>query len=461
MRALILFIEIHDMTSNRKKLRIKTRNQVQISLLLIILTWSILFISSNILARNLNFFKGYESNFLLKALTNNLPSQEAFGNYGRSRIVLGLDTLPFTKPSDDDITLPIKKTAVDDKIFTAVEYPATYPGGIDALTKDLYRNVKYPTEARSNHIEGKVFVNFVVEKDGSITNIKVIRGKELGGGLAEAAVEAVSQLKRFLPGSQNGKPIRQFFSMPVTFNLDNGRGTSQESSYSGEIFTSVDQQAEYPGGIEVLMQDLMKNVRYPKEAYDNNIQGRVYVQFVVEKDGLISNIKVIKGNELGGGLQEAAIKAVSKLKRFSPALQSGIPVRQYFSLPVSFQLDNLVQPSTYTKLDGDTVYIKPDVSASYPGGTENFNKDLFPFLKYPPEAYAKKIEGNIIVQFVVQKDGSITNIKAIKGDELGGGLSEAAIEAFKHLKMFVPAQERGQVVRQLFYFPITFDTKNK
>lgn len=105
------------------------------------------------------------------------------------------------------------------KIFVSVEQNAEYPGGQDALLADLSKFTKYPPQAKENNIQGKIFVNFVVEKDGSISNIKVVRGAELGGGLADAAVAAVRKLKRFTPGRQNGNPVRQFYNLPVTFIL--------------------------------------------------------------------------------------------------------------------------------------------------------------------------------------------------------------------------------------------------
>jgi len=107
------------------------------------------------------------------------------------------------------------------KIFVSVEQNASYPGGEDALSRDLsaYLSGHYPPVAKENNIQGKIFVNFVVEKDGSISNVKVLRGQELGGGLAEAAVAAVKRLKRFTPGRQNGNAVRVYFNLPVNFTL--------------------------------------------------------------------------------------------------------------------------------------------------------------------------------------------------------------------------------------------------
>jgi len=110
------------------------------------------------------------------------------------------------------------------KIFVSVEQNPQYPGGDGALMGDLnkYLQNHYPPVAKENNIQGRVTVNFVVERDGSVTAVTVLRGQELGGGLAEAAVAAVHRLKRFTPGRQNGNAVRVSYSVPVTFHLEGG-----------------------------------------------------------------------------------------------------------------------------------------------------------------------------------------------------------------------------------------------
>ncbi len=112
-----------------------------------------------------------------------------------------------------------EKPKVDDnKIYDVVAQEAAYPGGTQAMLKDISRNFDYPTIARENGISGRVIVNFVVEKDGSISNVKVTRG--LGYGLDEAAVNAVKKLKRFSPAKQDGKSVRSYYSLPIRCDLN-------------------------------------------------------------------------------------------------------------------------------------------------------------------------------------------------------------------------------------------------
>jgi len=109
---------------------------------------------------------------------------------------------------------------VNDEIFLQ-EMPA-YPGGERAFYMFLYNNIEYPEQEKSQNIEGTVFVNFVVEKDGTPTNFIVTRGVEGGKGLDKQALAACMKLGKFNPGKQNGVPQRVFLTIPIKFTLTDG-----------------------------------------------------------------------------------------------------------------------------------------------------------------------------------------------------------------------------------------------
>ncbi len=120
----------------------------------------------------------------------------------------------------DYIPLPAQKdeASVQDKeIFRVVETPPSFPGGEKALYQYLAENLKYPIAAKEANIQGKVFVTFVVEIDGSITQVKILRG--IGGGCDQAALKVVENMPRWIPGKQRGIPVRVQFNLPVTFVL--------------------------------------------------------------------------------------------------------------------------------------------------------------------------------------------------------------------------------------------------
>ena len=105
-----------------------------------------------------------------------------------------------------------------------------------------------------------------------------------------------------------------------------------------EPFIVVEQMPEYLGGIPELMKYIGVNISYPKDAINNNIQGRVILKFVVNTDGSIDRIQIIRG--IDASLDIEAIRVVKTLPRFSPGKQSGVPAPVWFSLPVLFRLQN-------------------------------------------------------------------------------------------------------------------------
>ena len=104
------------------------------------------------------------------------------------------------------------------QIFTVVESMPGFPGGEAARIKYLNDNIKYPQMARESGIQGRVFVTFVVEKDGKVTDVRVLRG--IGGGCDEEAVRVIKNMPRWNAGKQRGKPVRVQFNMPILFKLN-------------------------------------------------------------------------------------------------------------------------------------------------------------------------------------------------------------------------------------------------
>ena len=103
-----------------------------------------------------------------------------------------------------------------------------------------------------------------------------------------------------------------------------------------EIFVAVEQQPEFPGGTAALMKWLASNVRYPQMALENGISGRVIVKFVVEKDGSVSGVTLVRG--VDKDLDREAIRVVKSMPKWQPGKNNGQAVRCYFNLPVNFKL---------------------------------------------------------------------------------------------------------------------------
>ena len=118
---------------------------------------------------------------------------------------------------DDYVPVEEEEEIGDEVIFQVVEQNPEFPGGMGELYKFLGEKTKYPPIAKESGIQGRVFVNFVVERDGSISNVKVLRG--IGGGCDEEAIRVVKSMPKWKPGKQRGKAVRVSFNLPIKFTL--------------------------------------------------------------------------------------------------------------------------------------------------------------------------------------------------------------------------------------------------
>lgn len=126
--------------------------------------------------------------------------------------------VPVTPASTGSGVVDIPAEPPKEERFTWVEIMPEYPGGQDAMMKYLQRNVRYPSAAQENGIDGTIIVSFLVDKDGFIKEIKSV-GPHKGGGLEEEAIRVVSKMPRWKPGKQNGKAVMVQYNLPIRFSL--------------------------------------------------------------------------------------------------------------------------------------------------------------------------------------------------------------------------------------------------
>lgn len=130
----------------------------------------------------------------------------------------GTDDLNIVREYQNEVIVEEKKPEpVEDKVFTSVEQMPQFPGGDVALLKYISDHIKYPTIAMENNVQGKVVVQFVVTRDGSIGEVKVARGKD--PDLDKEAVRVVKTLPKFIPGKMNGQAVNVWYTLPINFKL--------------------------------------------------------------------------------------------------------------------------------------------------------------------------------------------------------------------------------------------------
>ncbi len=286
------------------------------------------------------------------------------------------------------------------KLYMQAEIPPAFPGGSDKFSGFLQENLRYPDAMRKAIVTGKVnvksivekdgslsdtqypvadreakvtvraIVSFVVERDGSITDVKGISGsrivKGIGGSsgtvtsmkeaiiLGNEAVRVMKTMPKWKPGYQNDRAVRVLYVAQVDFPLNEDEVqpitntpissmplSLQASSVTTPpkddvIYSSTDQAPQFPGGMEAFGKFLGQNVHYPVAMNEKLLEGIVTAQFVIEPDGSLSNIKVLRGP--GYGSSEEAVRVLSLSPKWKPGLNNGKPVRVAVTELIHFTL---------------------------------------------------------------------------------------------------------------------------
>ena len=230
-------------------------------------------------------------------------------------------------------------TFQDDKIYNTAEVMPTFKGKDATLGFREYvaKNLKYPEIALKNGIQGNVYVQFVVEKDGSVSKVKILKGVD--PSLDKEAMRVVSQATGWKAGEIKGKPVRVSFTFPIRYMLSDGAKVSKKGKGEEEVFFVAEDMPTFNGKEASLgfREYVGANLKYPEEAAKKGIQGTVYVQFIVEASGEVSNVKVLRGTN--PSLDQEAIRIVKNSPRWTPGKQRGKNVRVSFTFPIKFKLD--------------------------------------------------------------------------------------------------------------------------
>lgn len=213
------------------------------------------------------------------------------------------------------------------KVYKICEVEPIYPGGYISLMNFLSENIKYPDIAKENGVQGETLLSFIIEKDGTISNIEVL--KSLSKECDEEAIRILKLMPKWESGKRKNKPIRFKMNMPISFSLTNDEVVDT-------IYSECEESPEFKGGDESLNNFLSTKLRYPRIAKENGDQGKIIVTFVIEKDGSISNIKIIKS--VSKECDEEVIRLVKLSPKWKPAKQNGEFVRFQYFLPITFNL---------------------------------------------------------------------------------------------------------------------------
>lgn len=227
------------------------------------------------------------------------------------------------------LSLSSKSREMNEQVFTVVEKMPSFPGGDAELLKYIATNIKYPKESQDNGEQGRVICSFIVGRDGSVNNPEVLRG--VTPLLNEEAVRVINTMPRWNPGMQRGKAVAVKYTVPITFRLKSLVEETKE-----ETLTVVDVMPQYPGGDHELLKFIAQSIKYPTDAQEAGVQGRVICSFVVDKKGNIVEPKIIRG--IDPSLDAEALRVIGMMPRWTPGRQDGKAVRVLYTVPITFRL---------------------------------------------------------------------------------------------------------------------------
>ncbi len=237
----------------------------------------------------------------------------------------------YTKAQD---TTAISQQDDENKIYenSGIEFQPEYPGGMAAFYTFIGKNYVYP---KGKDIQGKIIVSFVVEKDGWLSDFRVIR--DLGYGTGSEAIRVLKRCKRWKAAEQNGTKVRCSYTLPIVLTTDSKEIDSTLNKVGlDDVFNLevVQVKPEYTDNISIIINQIA--IKYYNLSNINELNGKTLSNFVIEKDGTISNIEIINDSQFN--ITEDSINILKKLGKWLPAEHNGYKVRCKYSLEIPVKI---------------------------------------------------------------------------------------------------------------------------
>lgn len=350
--------------------------------------------------------------------------------------------------------------------FTVDTMPKFQGGDVLKFRKYLAMNLAYPKEAREKDISGKVFVQFVVNVKGKVERIVVVRG--VHPLLDKEAVRVITGSPDWEPGIKDGKKVNVAYTFPVSFVL--GEKKSQPDleiptvdPNNPDVYFIVEEMPIFQGGDAGDFRNYVaKNLKYPKEALEKGISGKVFVQFLVNERGAIENVKVVRG--VDPLLDKEAVRVVSESPLWKPGKQDGKTVKVAYTFPIAFALkenmDSKNQEQDVSEVKGELFFVVEQMPKFQ--GSDDFTKFreyVASNLIYPEEAVKEGIEGKVFIQFVVDVDGEVKDAKILRS--ANPIIDKEALRTVSFSPTWEPGLQRGVKVPVQFTMPVVFKLSEK
>ena len=320
----------------------------------------------------------------------------------------------------------------DDKVYQVCENAPAFPGGTYAMYKYLADNIKYPADAKAAGKEGRVIVQFVVRKDGSVSDVSVVRS--VGNvSLDNEAVRVVSSMPKWSPGTQGGKPVNVQYTLPVQFKLSDGKMNNEKRENEKKDNGTVTGDG-IVGNPSLVVNGQKVDAPFTQIA-DNYVvfEGSANVSVILDGEPYEGNPKDLDPKTIESITAIGADKlSAADIKKYNAKDKDGIifittsssshagivgnptPVVNGKKEDPPFTVDFTVEERTTD--DGEKIYQVCENAPEFPGGMAELMKWLHMNVKYPKAARDINGQGRVFVRFVVRADGSISNAEVVKSD---------------------------------------------
>lgn len=230
---------------------------------------------------------------------------------------------------------------------------------------------------------------------------------------------------------------------------------------SGKVVEVPDIDPMYPGGSIAMKNFIATSLKYPHEAIENEIQGLVVYDFVVELDGTLSDFEIMhRAHPL---LDAEALRIIQSMPHWRPAVYKGKNVRARHYVPMYFKLNKNVAVSGSSTAqrrkvmplgENEQVFTIVDEMPQFVAGEDGLGRFIAEYIKYPARAKEQNIEGRILCSFIVRKDGTVSNLEVVNG--LEPELDNEALRVLSMMPKWIPGKNNNENVNVKCILPIDF-----
>ena len=416
----------------------------------------------------------------------------------------------------------------DTTVFFIVEEMPNFQGkGLDGFREYLKKNIRYPEKAKKKKQEGRVFIQFIVNSVGDVRNAHVLLSttlepfedsKSIDAPLLEKeALRVVNSSPKWEPGIQRGHKVHVTLTVPVDFTLGPDKNIAVPSTLYADpnnpgVFFKVDEMPDFQGkGIEGFGEFIIKNIKYPEEARKKKLEGKIYVQFIIDKEGFVKDAIVMRATTNlppreakkinAPSLEKEALRVINSSPKWEPGKLKGKPVSVRYVIPVVFSLNSeeaktgltlppvdpaaskqeksdlsdgdaapppppkIVKdisdpekttppPSKISIEDEPVFFIVEDMPKFQGKSVEAFRVWITENIRYPESAVKDSIAGRVYVYFVVNSDGHVDRVNVARG--VNPDLDQEAVRVVKSSPKWTPGKQRGNAVNVAYTIPIIF-----